>query len=93
MRKRQRYDAEARRWRTVAVTVEATVVADWTQRVAAGYVPTGLVTRAHQCNDCGAERCITEHRLTAYDVSHYECNCCGSIYDTFSRVPWKVPRL
>lgn len=87
-RERERREFERReRERMVACT------ARWLRRQEEGDVPANLVTRAHRCGDCGNERCITERRLTRYDVSHYECECCGNIYDTFSRVPWLVPRL
>lgn len=51
------------------------------------------VTRAHRCRVCGGESCIVEHPLVmpgfgAIGVSHYECNACHEIYDTYSRVPW-----
>ena len=51
------------------------------------------VTRAHQCRSCESTQCITERPLIApngmyFGVSHYECESCNEIYDTYSRVPW-----
>jgi len=59
--------------------------------MAAGSRPENLVERAHRCKDCGHEQCITEHLLGGIPglISHYQCECCGEIYDTISRVPWQ----
>jgi len=56
-----------------------------------------IATPAHRCSGCGQTECITERPLElapeyvaawGHQTSHFECEECGEIYDTRSRVPW-----
>ena len=90
---RARVEPERQQQRQQQQQQQQTLHKAWTSK--SGYP---AVTRSHKCKCCMSTCCITQRPLCMPDgmqigTSHYECDLCGEIYDTHSRVPWVATSL